>query len=141
MPLYSFANEECIFDENLYIEFIKKYEAEHKNSKIDGDNRTLTIFRNNEKIIVKGGGCIHLGTTINYKRDEAITETEFLELVASLSIEFGDWLINTEALKMSIKQRKWQKHDGWYFIPVNAMTVFEASYEPDGKMYVDFYIN
>jgi len=58
-----------------------------------------------------------------------------------LATEFGDWLINTKALKESIEKARYQKIDGTYFIEVDAMTVFSASYDNQGKINVDFYIN
>jgi hypothetical protein len=136
-----YAEEDCIFDETAYINFIKKYSAENRNSKIEPDGRTLIINTNNEEIIVKGGGCIHLGVAIELRTQQAYTEEQFLQKTLDLSIEFGNWLINTKALKDSIAKGEYQIIDGTYYIEVDAMTVFNASYDNQGKIYVDFYIN
>ena len=135
------AEEDCIFNESSYIEFIKKYVSENKNTKIENDNRTLRVERNNEEIVVKGGGCVHLGVAIDLKTQQVFTEEQFLHKVLKLSNEFGGWLINTNSLESSIKNKKYQIIDGVYFIEVNAMTVFSASYNGKGEIIVDFYIN
>ena len=136
-----YAEEECVFDESAYIEFINKYSAENKNSKIASDGKTLIVSRNTEEIIVTGGGCIHLGVAIELRTKQEYTEEQFLQKTLNLSIEFGNWLINTKALKGSIEKGKFDKIDGTYFIEVDAMTVFSASYDNQGKVSVDFYIN
>lgn len=135
------AEEDCIFNESSYIEFINKYVSENKNTKIENDNRTLRVERNNEEIVVKGGGCVHLGVAIDLKTQEKFTEEQFLHKVLKLSNEFGGWLINTNSLESSIKNKKYQIIDGVYFIEVNAMTVFSASYNSKSEIIVDFYIN
>ena len=137
----AYAEEECIFDETAYINFINKYVTENRHSKIAPDGKTLIINRNNEEIIVKGGGCIHLGVAIELRTKQAYTEEQFLQRTLDLSIEFGSWLINTKALKISIEKGKYRKLDGTYFIEVDAMTVFNASYDNQGTINVDFYIN
>ena len=71
---------------------------------------------------------------------QELTEKEFLQKTLNLSTEFGDWLINTNALKESIDTGKYQIIDGTYFIEVDATTVFSASYD-QGDIKVDFYIN
>lgn len=136
-----YAEEDCIFDESSYIEFINKYSADNRNSKTGPDGRTLLINRNNEEILIKGGGCNHLGMTIELRTKQAYTEEQFLEKVLDLSIEFGNWLINTKALKDSIAKGEYEKFEGTYYIKVDAMTVFSASYDNQGKIHVDFYIN
>ena len=137
----AYAEEECIFDETAYIEFINKYSAENMNSKIESDGKTLIVKRNNEEILVKGGGCIHLGVTIELRTKQAYTEEQFLQKTLDLSIEFGDWLIDTKSLKGSIEKGKYHKIDATYFIEVDAMTVFNASHDNQGKINVDIYIN
>jgi hypothetical protein len=141
VSMSGYAEEECIFDETAYIQFINTYSAENKNSKIEPDGKTLIVNRNAEEIIVKGGGCIHLGVAIELRSKQEYTEEQFLQKTLNLSIEFGNWLINTKALKGSIEKRKFQKFGGTYFIEVDAMTVFSASYDNQGKFSVDFYIN
>jgi hypothetical protein len=136
-----YAKDDCIFDETAYIEFIKKYSTENRNSKIEPDDRTLIVNRNNEEIIVKGGGCIHLGVTVELRTTQAYTEEQFLQKTLDLSIEFGNWLINTKTLKGSIEKGEYQIIDGTYYIEVDAMTVFSASHNSQGTIYVDFYIN
>jgi len=136
-----YAEEDCIFDETAYIKFINKYITENRNSKIESDGKTLIVNRNNEEIIVKGGGCIHLGVAIELRTKQTYTEEQFLQRIQDLSVEFGDWLINTKALKGSIEKGKYRKIDGTYFIEVDAMTVFNASYDNQGTVNVDFYIN
>jgi len=135
------AEEECVFDENAYISFINKYAKENKNLKIESDGKTLVVNRNNEEITVKGGGCVHLGEEIELRTKQKFTEKQFLQKTLNLATEFGDWLINTKALKESIEKARYQKIDGTYFIEVDAMTVFSASYDNQGKINVDFYIN
>ena len=135
------AEEDCIFNESSYIGFIKKYVSENNNTRIENDNRTLRVERNNEEIVVKGGGCVHLGVAIDLKTQQKYTEEKFLKKVLKLSNEFGGWLINTNSLESSIKNKKYQIIDGVYFIEVNAMTVFSASYNGKGEIIVDFYIN
>ena len=137
----AYAEEDCIFDETAYTEFIKEYSAENKNSKIEPDGKSLIVNRNNEAIIVTGGGCTHLGVAIDLKTNQTYTEEQFLQKTLDLAIEFGDWLINTKALKNSIAKSKYQIIDGDYYIEVDAMTVFSASYDEQGKINVDFYIN
>jgi len=135
------AEEECVFDENAYISFINKYAKENKNLKIESEGKTLVVNRNNEEITVKGGGCVHLGEEIELRTKQKFTEKQFLQKTLNLATEFGDWLINTKALKESIEKARYQKIDGTYFIEVDAMTVFSASYDNQGKINVDFYIN
>ena len=136
----AYAEEECVFDENAYISFINKYAKENKNSKIEPDGKTLVVKRDDEEIKVKGGGCVHLGEEIEVRSKQELTEKEFLQKTLNLSTEFGDWLINTNALKESIDTGKYQVIDGTYFIEVDAMTVFSASHD-QGDIKVDFYIN
>lgn len=136
-----YAEQDCVFDETTYIKFINKYSAENKNSKIEPDGRTLIINTNNEEIIVTGGGCIHLGVAIELRTQQVYTEEQFLQKTLDLSIEFGNWLINTKALKDSIVKGEYQIIDSTYYIEVDAMTVFNASYDNQGKISIDFYIN
>ena len=137
----AFAEEDCVFDETAYIKFINKYSTENRNTKIDADGKTLRVNRNNEEIIVKGGGCTHLGVAIELRTTQAYSEKEFLKKTRDLAVEFGSWLINTNALADSIEKGKYEIIDGTYYIEVDAMTVFEASYDNKGKINVDFYIN
>jgi len=135
------AEEGCVFDESAYVEFIKKYSAENGSAAIGSDGNTLTVNRNGETITVRGGGCTHLGIAIESRSKREYTEAQFLQKVLQLSVEFGSWLINTDALKSSIEKGKYEKMDGVYFIDVDAMTVFEASHDGHGTIIVDFYIN
>ena len=137
----AYAEEDCIFDEAAYIQFINKYSKENKNSKIESDGKTLIVKRNNEEILVKGGGCVHLGVAIELRTKQAYTEKQFLHKTLDLAVEFGNWLINTKALKSSIEKGNYQIIGDTYFIEVNAMTVFSASYDNQGEINVDFYIN
>ena len=137
----AFAEEDCVFDETAYIKFINKFSSENRNAKIDTDGKTLLVNRDNEEIVVKGGGCVHLGVAIELRTSQAYTEKDFLTKTLDLAVEFGDWLINTNALADSIEKGKYEMIDGAYFIEVNTMTVFEASYDYKGKINVDFYIN
>jgi hypothetical protein len=141
ISISAYAEEECVFDESAYISFINQYAKEHKNSKIEADGKTLVVKKDNEEITVKGGGCVHLGEEIEVSSKQELTEKEFLQKTLKLSTEFGDWLINTKKLKDSVDNGKYQKIDGTYFIEVDAMTVFSASYDNQGKINVDFYIN
>lgn len=141
ISISAYAEEECIFDETAYTTFIKKYSTENKNSKIEADGKTLMVNRNNEEILVKGGGCSHLGVAIELRTKQTYTENQFLNKTLDLASEFGNWLINIQALKDSIEHGKYQKIDSVYFIEVDAMTVFEASYNKQGEINVDFYIN
>jgi hypothetical protein len=135
------AEEDCIFNETAYTDFINKYVAENSNAKIEPDGKTLIVKRKNEEIAVKGGGCVHLGVAIDVNTRQTFNQEQFLHKVLGLANEFGSWLINTRALENSIKQGKYSKIDGDYYIEVNAMTVFSASYDNKGKIIVDFYIN
>ena len=135
------AEEECIFDESSYIDFINKYKSSNKDTKIENDNRTLRVEKNNEDIVVKGGGCSHLGVSIELKTKQTFTEKQFLHKILALSNEFGSWLINTNSLENSIKNGKYQIIDSVYFIEVDVMTVFSASYHNKGIISIDFYIN
>jgi hypothetical protein len=135
------TEEECIFNESAYVEFINKFTSENKNSKIENDSRTLKVERNNEQIVVKGGGCVHLGVSVDLKTKQAYTEEQFLHKILILSKEFGGWLINVNSLENSIKSGKFQIIDGVYFIEVDAMTVFSASFNSKGEVNVEFYIN
>ena len=135
----SYAEEECTFDETAYVAFINKYGRENRNSKIESDGKTLIVNRNNEEITVKGGGCNHLGVTIELRTKQKYTEKQFLQRTLDLSSEFGSWLINIKALKGSIEKGQYQKIDGAYYIEVDAMTVFDASYTNQGVINIDFY--
>jgi hypothetical protein len=135
------AEEDCVFDETAYIKFINKYSTENRNAKIGADGKTLIVNRDNEEIIVKGGGCVHLGVAIELSTTQAYTEKEFLKKTLDLAVEFGGWLINTNALEDSIEKGKYEIIDVTYYIEVDAMTVFSASYDNKGKINVDFYIN
>lgn len=137
----AYAEDDCVFNENAYIEFIKQYKADNRNAKIGPDGKTLIVNRNNEEIVVKGGGCVHLGVAIELTTKQAFTEAQFLQKTLDLSLEFGAWLINTRALKESIANGKYQKIDDTYYIEVDAMTVFSAFYDKQGNINVDFYIN
>jgi hypothetical protein len=138
---YSNAEEDCIFDESAYLGFISKYQTENRNSLIEPDTKTLSVKRENEDILVTGGGCIHLGGTIELKAKNELTEAQFLQKTLDLSIEFGSWVINTSALRDSIGKGKYLKTNGIYTIEVDAMTVFEASYDSQGKININFYVN
>ena len=138
---HAFADEDCVFNETAYFDFINNYQAGNKNSKIYPDGRTLVVERNNEKIIITGGGCVHLGESIELISTQAYDKKQFLQKTLDLSIEFGHWLINTHKLKNSIDNGKYKTINGIYFIEVDAMTVFEASYDSTGKISIDFYIN
>jgi len=135
-----YAEEECIFDESVYVDFINKYQAKNINSRIETDKRTLIIKRKNEQIIVKGGGCVHLGVSIDLNTKQTYTEAQFLSKILRLSKEFGEWLINIKTLENSIKGKKFQIIDGVYYIEVDAMTVFSASFN-NGAINIEFYIN
>jgi hypothetical protein len=136
-----YAEDDCVFDETSYLEFIQKYSTGHRDSKIGPDGKTLVIERNDEEILVEGGGCIHLGMAIKLSTQQAYTEAQLLQKALDLSIEFGSWLINTQALRDSITKGDYEKIDGSYYIEVDAMTVFSTTYGNQGKIYVDFYIN
>jgi hypothetical protein len=137
----AFAEEDCIFNETAYTEFINKYAVENSNAKIEPDGKTLIVKRKNEEIVVKGGGCVHLGVAIDVNTRQTFNQEQFLQKVLGLAKEFGSWLINTSAVENSINQGKYSRIDDTYYIEVDAMTVFSASYDNKGKIYVDFYIN
>ena len=137
----AYAAEDCIFDESAYITFINKYNSDASNSRIGPDGRTLLINRDGEQISVSGGGCDHLGVTIELISTQPFAEEQFLNKTLELSIELGAWLINTKALEDSIEGGRYQKIDGTYHIEVDAMTVFNCSYDDQGRIFVEFYIN
>ena len=56
-----------------------------------------------------------------------------------LSAEFGSWLINANQLDSAIKSKAWKIIDGIYFIEIDEMTVFEASHDGEGNIYVNFF--
>ena len=136
-----FAEEECIFDETAYINFINQYTSNNKSAIIEANGKTLKVNRNNETILISGGGCVHLGMTIKFRSKQTFSEKEFLEKILSLSTEFGNWLINTRALKNSIEKGHYQKIEHVYFIKVDAMTMFEAFFNNKGEINISFYIN
>jgi hypothetical protein len=136
-----YAQEDCVFDDNAYIQFINDYSQSNTSAKIEPDGRTLIVKRNGEVIKVEGGGCVHLGVAIELNSQQSYTEEQFLQKTLDLAIEFGDWLINTGKLKESISKGNYQVIDGIYFFQVDIMTVFDASYDEQGKINVDFYIN
>lgn len=72
---------------------------------------------------------------------QAYSEEQFLQKTQDLAVEFGDWLINNGKLKDSIVKGRYQVIKGIYFIEVDAMTVFEASYDSQSKISIDFSIN
>jgi hypothetical protein len=135
------AEEECIFDETAYINFINEYKSKNKNAIIDPKEKTLKIKRDGETILVNGGGCVHLGMTIKLQSKKIFSEKEFLQKTLGLSTELGKWLINTKALKESIEKGQYQKIDDVYFIKVDAMTTFEAFFNNQGEINISFYIN
>ena len=134
------AEEECIFDEAAYIHFINKYKANNLNAIIEKATNALTLKRDGETIVVNGGGCIHLGMSIKVHSEKTYSEKEFLQKTLTLSSEFGNWLINTRALKESITKKQFQKINNIYFIKMDAMTIFEASFDK-GEINISFYIN
>lgn len=136
-----YAQEDCVFDENAYFEFINAYSAANPDAKIEADGRTLVVKRNNEVIKVEGGGCHHLGVAIDVETNKTYTEGQFLQKTLDLAIEFGDWLINIRKLKESIEQGKYQTINDIYFIEVDVMTVFDAVYDKQGNIKIGFYIN
>lgn len=136
-----YAEQQCAFDETAYTDFVKKYNAEHASSRVGPDGRTLIVSRGKEEIIIHGGGCVHLGVSIELISQKEYTRATFLHKVLDLATEFGDWLINTEKLKDSITNGKYQKINDVYFFDVDAMTVFCAERRDQGGILVDFYIN
>lgn len=135
------AEEECVFDETAYTNFVHEYNAEHAVSSVGPDGKTLFVTRGGEKIIIHGGGCVHLGMSIELVTQKEYGEAAFLQKVLDLSTEFGSWLINTETLKASITSGNYQKVKGIYFVDIDAMTVFSAERRKQGGILVDFYIN
>jgi Fe-S cluster assembly iron-binding protein IscA len=132
---------ECTFNEKTYFDFINEYREQNKNASIEPDGRTLIVKRNNEVIKVEGGGCHHLGVAIDMETTQTYTEEQFLQKTLDLAIEFGDWLINTDKLRNSIDKGDFQIIDGVYYIQVDIMTVFDATYDGQGNINVGFYIN
>ena len=91
LPVY--ADEDCVFNESTYVEFINKYTAANSSARIEPDGRTLIVNSDNEKIIVKGGGCIHLGASIALKTQQAYTEEQFLKKIEDeYALFFSDML-------------------------------------------------
>ncbi len=84
---------------------------------------------------------MHLGISIDLKSSNTYTEEEFLEKTLMLTREFGGWLINEGVLEDSIKNRKFQIIDDVYYVEVDVMTVFSASYTSNGDVNIEFYIN
>ena len=133
--------EECIFNEAVYTDFINTYAAEHKQASIVADARTLSVSRDQENIKMVGGGCDHLGASIEYTSNQTLNEQLFLQKVLRLSKEFGGWLMYGDALEQAIKTEKYETIDGEYYFNLDAMTVLSASYEIKGNINIDFYIH
>ena len=138
---FSAHAEECIFNENAFFEFRNEYVRANNNASTSEDGRFLLVSRGSETIQIIGGGCNHLGVSIQSKGNTLYSEKQFLQKVQNLAEEFGEWLINIDELKNSIKQGRWEKHEGHYFIEVDVMTVFSAYSNNQGDVSVDFYIN
>lgn len=137
---FSLANEECIFNPEAFNSFKDKYLTSNSNAIFDQKKQQLLVNKNGDRIIVNGGGCIHLGVSIEAHTNNNLTEEQFIEKILALSNEFGSWLINIKELQKSLTEKKWTRHEKIYFIQVDDMTAFEAFYDR-GKINVNFYIN
>jgi len=135
------AVEDCVFEENAFFKFRDEYVRQNKNAHVDAVREVLVVKKDNERIEVSGGGCVHLGALIRSRSDEKYTEVLFFRKVLELTQEFGAWLVNTDALAQSIELGKWQILDGEYYIQIDAMTVFAASFDEHGTVNVSLYIN
>ena len=135
------AEEDCVFDKNAYINFIKSYKDTHKNSKIESDGKTLIVKNGAEKVTVEGGGCNHLGASIKLKSSTKYDENTFFQEVLNLSKEYAAWLIDIETLKSSIENMNWKKIDSSYYFHLDDITVFEATYDNEGNVIINFYIS
>lgn len=140
IPYFSYA-EECIFDETVYINFIKQYAKEHKDAHVLEDGKTLIVKKASEDIQVTGGGCDHLGISIEVKTYDQLNEKQLFEKLVLLSKEYAHWLLDEEELKSALDNNNWNKDDDIYRISLNEMTSFEASYSTDGKISINAYIN
>ena len=141
LPLVSFANEECIFDEKSQNDFIEKYISTHTNTEKLKNNKGVRIIRNDESIEFSRGGCVHFGISIKSKSTHKYTESEFFNKVIALVNEFGTELININELKNALQYNKWKKYEGIYFVQIKNVASFEMEYDGNSEIYVGFYIN
>lgn len=134
-------SQECIFDEASYKDFIGNYATTHKNSKVLDDGITLVVSKNDQQLVITGGGCDHLGGKISVKSHLKLNEAQFLKKITALSEEYATWLIDIKQLKSALRKKSWEKLDNIYRVNLNEMTVFEASQDSNGTIDINFYIN
>jgi hypothetical protein len=131
--------DECIFDESSYTDFARTYVSEHTNASLL-INDSIRVTQNNAVINVEGGGCDHLGYSIQYKTDAELTEDQFLMLIQELTSDLGSWMGYASQIKEAISRRDWEIYDGLYFFTVDEMSTLSASFN-GGEVTIDFYIN
>lgn len=131
----------CVFNPQAFAEFRSQYLAQHPDAYLAADGQGFRVSAEHAEVEVSGGGCLHLGVSVREVATVVVDEADFLLRVARLAHEFTGWLINTEQLQQSIRQRRWQRHGGIYSFTMDEMTVFEAWYENDGSVSINAYIN
>jgi hypothetical protein len=132
--------DECIFDETAYIDFIEGYVAKNKNAKLVEEN-TLIVDNADEQLVIKGGGCEHLGGNIELKSNQKLSEAELLSKVTLLAETYASWLIDINELKSAIKNKSWDQTGSFYRFVFNEITVLEIFQEEEGNIDISFYIN
>lgn len=132
--------DECIFDETAYTKFIESYVTKNRNAKLAEDN-TLIVTNADEQLVIRGGGCEHLGGNIEVKSNKKLTESELLNKVTLLAETYASWLIDIDELKSAIKNKSWDQTGNLYRFVFNEITVFEIFQEDEGNIDISFYIN
>ena len=135
------AENECVFDEGGYKTFVSGYKSPIKPAKVSKTEKSLSIHRNHEQILVEGGGCNHLGMSIELHSNQTFNEEQFLNKALELTKEFGGWLLNIKTVEQAFKTNKFQKIDNIYYFNIDMMTVFNTYIDKDGNIIVEFYIN
>lgn len=133
------AND-CIFDEETFRSFVSSYAKAHGNATVF-ESGELVVVRKEKKVFVTGGGCIHLGSKIRVTGLPLMAEPALLQEVQAIASEFSRWLVSPENLSKAIENRRWQRHEGVYFIQVEGLTTFEAWQKDNGDVLLSFYIN
>lgn len=127
------AEEECIFDQEEQKEKYLELEKKYPGSRYVEKEYELIIPRNDHQIILKRGGCVHFGITIELhlpETNEFRNEKAFFEKIIKMIEEFGGEMINLEVLRKKIAEKKWRDFSGdggfYYFVNYEGLTAFEA---------------
>ncbi|WP_428240079.1 hypothetical protein [Gynuella sp.] len=132
--------EECVFDEKVFHDFARLYVDGHEGASLEGPGK-FTASLNDLMVFVEGGGCAHLGATVQVQGQRGISESQLLDLVLMLYTEFGQWLAGAESLSESIHESRWSRYEGVYYFQVDSLTSLEAWLSENGDLMVSFYVN